>query len=245
MLSAEELERYRRQLNLPNFGEEGQEKLKRARVLVAGVGGLGSPALLYLTVAGVGYIQIIDSDAVELSNLNRQILHWTPDLDLPKVDSAAEKLRLLNPYVQIEAIHKTISQDNLESLTSGVDLIIDAVDNLATRYFLNQYAITKNIPFFHGAVAGFEGRALTILPGRSACLMCLYRGVSLTGKPAVLGATPGLIACIQVTEAIKYLTGAGQLLLNRLLVYDGLNMKFSEVKVTRDPHCSHCGTPKA
>jgi molybdopterin/thiamine biosynthesis adenylyltransferase len=241
MLSSQELERYSRQLSLNNFGEAGQEKLKKARVFIAGAGGLGSPALIYLAAAGVGAIRIVDSDAVELSNLNRQILHWTQDIGRPKVDSSAEKLRLLNPEVEIEPLHDRIREDNLDTLISDFDLILDAVDNLPTRYLLNKYAVTHNIPFIHGAVYGFEGRAMTIIPGQSACLMCLYRGVTLSGKPPVIGVTPGVIACIQAAEAIKYITGIGQLLQDRLLAYDGLNMKFTEVNVARDPDCPHCG----
>jgi molybdopterin-synthase adenylyltransferase len=241
MFSTQELERYGRQLSLKGFGEDGQNKLKKASVFIAGAGGLGSPALIYLAAAGIGNIRIIDPDSVELSNLNRQILHWTGDIGKSKVISAAEKLRLLNPHINIDPVQDTITSDNVTSLVSGYDLIMDAVDNLNTRYLLNRYAVTHNIPFFHGAVYGFEGRAMTVLPGKSACLMCLYRGVTLSGKPPVIGVTPGVIACIQATEAIKYITGIGELLLDRLLVYDGLNMKFSEVKVTRDPNCPVCG----
>jgi molybdopterin/thiamine biosynthesis adenylyltransferase len=241
MLSSQELERYRRQLSLNDFGEIGQEKLKQARVFIAGAGGLGSPALIYLAAAGVGTIRIVDSDAVELNNLNRQILHWTRDIGRPKIDSAAEKLRLLNPEVKIETLQVKIDEDNLDNLISGFDLIIDAVDNLATRYLLNKYAVSNDIPFIHGAVYGFEGRAMTVIPGKSACLMCLYRGVTLSGKPPVIGVTPGVIACIQATEAIKLILGIGNLLQDRLLAYDGLNMKFIEVKVARDPSCPHCG----
>jgi molybdopterin/thiamine biosynthesis adenylyltransferase len=245
MLSTQELERYRRQLILNNFGEEAQQKLKRARIVIAGAGGLGSPALIYLAAAGVGTIRLIDSDAVELSNLNRQILHWTNDIGKLKVLSAAEKLTQLNPEVMIETIHERIGQDNLQEMASGFDLILDAVDNLETRYLLNKFAVAQKIPFIHGAVSGLEGRALTIVPGRSACLMCLYRGATLSGKPPVIGVTPGIIACIQATEAIKYLTGLGRLLQDRLLIYDGLNMSFNEIKVTRDTHCLHCGAAAA
>jgi molybdopterin-synthase adenylyltransferase len=241
MLNPQELVRYSRQIMFKELGEEGQNKLKSARILVAGGGGLGSPALIYLAAAGAGTIRVIDSDKVELSNLNRQILHWTQDIGKAKVDSASEKLMLLNPEIHIERVQENINRDNVAKLVSGFDLIIDAVDNLATRYVLNQFAVFSNTPFIHGAVSGFEGRAMTIVPGQSACLMCLYRGVELSGKPPVIGVTPGIIACIQVTEAIKYITGIGRLLKDRLLVYDGLNMLFSEIRVNRDPECPHCG----
>jgi molybdopterin-synthase adenylyltransferase len=241
MLTSQELERYQRQIMIPGFGPEGQEKLKKARVFLAGAGGLGSPAALYLAAAGIGSIRIVDIDTVELSNLNRQVLHWTSNIGELKVASAKNKLNQLNPGVEIEAIQARITTDNAGELINGCDMILDAVDNLATRYTLNLTAQKLKIPLFHGAIAGFEGRAMTILPGRSACLMCLYRGVSLTRKSPVLGATPAIIAGIQVSEAIKYITRIGQLLTDRFLVYDGLNMRFAEIMVARDPSCPHCG----
>jgi molybdopterin-synthase adenylyltransferase len=242
MLTTEELQRYQRQIMVRGFGEAGQESLKQARVFIAGAGGLGSPAALYLAAAGIGTLRIVDSDSVDLGNLNRQILHWTRDIGKKKVSSARRKLHELNPEVKIEAVQETITQDNINELVAGCDLILDAVDNLATRYILNQAAVDRKIPLFHGAVSGYEGRAMTVLPGQTACLMCLYQGVSLSQKTPVIGATPGVIACLQVTEVIKYLTGAGQLLTDRFLIYDGLNMRFAEIKVTRDPHCKQCGT---
>jgi molybdopterin/thiamine biosynthesis adenylyltransferase len=242
MLSSQELERYQRQIMIRGFGEEGQEKLKRARVFLAGVGGLGSPSALYLAAAGVGNIRIVDTDTIELGNLNRQVLHWTGDIGRNKVDSARNKLEQINPEVRIETVKERISRDNINQLVSGYDSIVDAVDNLSTRYILNQAAQENKIPLFHGAVSGFEGRAMTVIPGRSACLMCLYRGVSLTQKSPVVGVTPAIIACIQVTEVIKYVTGMGQLLTDRFLIYDGLNMRFSEIAVSREPACQHCGS---
>jgi molybdopterin-synthase adenylyltransferase len=241
MLTPQELERYQRQIMIPGFGREGQDKIKKARVFLAGAGGLGSPAAFYLAAAGFGSLRIVDMDTIELSNLNRQILHWTPDIGEKKIDSAKNKLRQLNPDVVIETVQARITSDNIHTLVSGCDVILDAVDNLATRYVLNRAALDNNIPLFHGAISGFDGRAMTVLPGRSACLMCLYRGVSLIQKSPAIGVTPAIIACIQVTEAIKYLTGMGQLLTDRFLVYDGLNMRFAEIIVTRDPDCKHCG----
>jgi molybdopterin-synthase adenylyltransferase len=241
MLTSQELERYQRQIMIPGFGLEGQEKIKKARAFLAGAGGLGSPAALYLAAAGIGSIRIVDIDTVELSNLNRQVLHWTSNIGERKIDSAKNKLRQLNPGVEIEAIQTMITSENAAEMVSGCDIIIDAVDNLAARYALNLCAQQKKIPLFHGAISGFEGRAMTIVPGQSACLMCLYRGVSLSRKSPVLGATPAIIAGIQVSEVIKYITGIGQLLTNRFLVYDGLNMRFAEIMVARDPSCPHCG----
>jgi len=241
MLTLEERGRYDRQIMIKGFGEDGQEKLKRAKVIIAGSGGLGSAASIYLAVAGVGTIRIIDHDRVELSNLNRQILHGDNDIGRKKIDSAAEKLSRLNQGVKVEAIEETINEDNISRLVAGFDLIVDAMDNLPTRYLLNKVAIEKNIPFVHGAVYGLEGRAMTIIPGKTACLRCVYRGLIPQEKFPVIGVTPAVIGCIQATEVIKYIVGIGKLLTNRLLVYDGLNMKFTELAVKKDPNCEHCG----
>ena len=240
MLTGDERERYDRQIMIKEIGEEGQEKLKRAKVVIAGAGGLGSPAALYLTAAGVGMIRIVDHDRVELSNLNRQVLHWDGDIGRKKVDSAAEKLRKLNQGVEIETVEETITEANIPKLIGGFDLIVDAMDNLLTRYLLNEAAVENNIPFFHGAVYGFEGRVMTVIPGKSACLRCIYRGVIPEEKFPVIGVTPAVIGCIQATEVIKYIVGISELLTNRLLIYDGLNLKFTEFKVNKNPNCEHC-----
>ncbi|MFC1953862.1 ThiF family adenylyltransferase [Chloroflexota bacterium] len=241
MLTTEEITRYDRQIMIRGFGEEGQEKLKQAKVLIAGSGGLGSPIAIYLAVTGVGTIRIVDHDSVELSNLNRQILHWEKDMDRNKVDSAAEKLGELNRNVKIEAVNETINESNISQLVADFDVIVDAMDNLPTRFLLNKAAIENNIVFIHGAVNGFEGRAMTIIPGETACLRCLYRGSIPQEKSSVIGVTPAIVGCIQATEAIKYIVGIGKLLTNRLLLYDGLNMKFIELVVKKDPGCERCG----
>jgi len=240
MLTTDERTRYDRQIMIRGLGEDGQEKLKRAKVIIAGSGGLGSPAAIYLAAAGVGTIRIVDHDRVELSNLNRQVLHWDKDIGRKKVDSSAEKLSQLNQGVRIEAMEETIDEANICQLVAGFDLIVDAMDNLPTRYLLNKAAIENHIPFVHGAVYGLEGRAMTIIPGKTACLRCIYRGVIPEEKFPVIGVTPAVIGCIQATEVIKYIVGTGKLLTNRLLVYDGLNMKFTELVVKKDPNCEHC-----
>lgn len=242
MLTEEERSRYDRQIMMKDFGEEGQIRLKNARVFIAGAGGLGSPIALYLSVAGIGKIRVVDHDQVELSNLNRQILHWDDNIGQNKVDSAKDKLGKLNPLVNVEGICETINEDNIGGLVEGFDLIVDAMDNLPTRYLLNRTSIDKKIPFFHGAVNGLEGRVMTVLPGKSACLMCTYRGPVPAEKFPVIGATPGIIGCIQATEVIKYLVGMGDLLINRLLRYDGTSMEFREFKIRRNPQCEHCGS---
>ena len=243
MLSPSERERYDRQIMIREIGQEGQEKLKRSRVAIAGAGGLGSPIAIYLTAAGIGMIRMIDHEQVALSNLNRQILHWEEDIGRKKIDSARAKLRNLNRAVEIETIAETITEGNVSQLVDGCDVIVDAMDNLPTRYVLNRCAIEKKVPFFHGAVNGFEGRAMTILPGKTACLRCMYRGPVPQEKFPVIGVAPAVIGSIQATEVIKYLVGIGKLLTNRLLIYDGLKVTFSEFTVNKNPDCDHCGSP--
>ena len=240
MLTTEERERYDRQIMIQGVGEEGQERLKEARVIIAGGGGLGSPAAIYLTAAGVGKMRLVDHDTVELSNLNRQVLHWDEDIGRSKVESATKKLKRINPGIEVEAIEETITEKNVSRLVAGFDVIVDAMDNLPTRYLLNKAALEHNIPFFHGAIYAFEGRAMTIIPGKTACLRCVYRGVIPEEKFPVIGVTPAVIGSIQATEVIKYLVGVGELLGNKLLIYDGLSMQFTELRVKKDPLCEHC-----
>ena len=241
MLTGDERERYDRQIMIRGIGEEGQAKLKRAKVFIAGVGGLGSPVSIYLATAGVGTIRLVDHDRVELSNLNRQVLHWDEDIGKRKADSAIEKLKKINQSIEIETVPEMITEDNISRLVNGCDLIVDAMDNLPARYLLNKAAIDKKIPLFHGAVYGFEGRAMTIIPGKSACLWCLYQGRITKGKIPVIGVAPAVIGCIQATEVIKYIVGIGELLTNKLLIYDGLNLEFTKLTVNPDPNCKHCG----
>ncbi len=243
MLTPNERERYDRQIMIGEIGQKGQGKLKRSRVVIAGAGGLGSSIAIYLTAAGVGMIRMIDHDQVTLSNLNRQILHWEEDIGRKKVDSARTKLRNLNGSVEIEAIKETITEGNISHFVDGCDVIVDAMDNLPSRYLLNRCAIEKNIPFFHGAVNGFEGRVMTVIPGKTACLRCMYRGPVPQKKFPVIGVAPAVIGSIQATEVIKYIIGIGDLLTNRLLVYDGLKVHFTEFTINRNPNCDHCGSP--
>ena len=241
MLTQDELTRYDRQIMLKGIGKDGQEKLKKARVFVAGAGGLGSPISIYLAAAGVGTIRLADHDTIEMSNLNRQILYGDGDIGKRKIDSAVKKLQNLNKDITVEAVAETITGENVSRLVGDFDLIVDAMDNLPTRYVLNRAAIEKNIPFFHGAVYGFEGRATTIIPGKTACLWCIYQGRVTEGKFPVIGVAPAVIGCLQATEVIKYITEIGELLTDQLLIYDGLNLEFTKLKVKRDPHCQHCG----
>lgn len=240
MLTDEERERYDRQTRLPGFGVEGQERLKRARVLVAGVGALGTAISTYLAVAGVGCLRIVDGDVVELSNLNRQILHWARDIGRKKTESAGEKLGDMNPGIEVEAMAERIERDNVIRLTSGCDAILDAVDNYDTRYLLNRAALEARIPFVHGGVHGWEGMVTTIVPGETACLRCVFSEPPPAATVPVLGSVAGVVGCLQAVEAVKYVTGAGELLANRLLVFDGLGLRFREVRVRRDPACVDC-----
>lgn len=240
MTTGEELRRYERQMIIEGFGREGQERLKQTRVVVAGAGGLGSVVSIYLTVAGVGQIRLIDHDRVELGNLNRQILYGNRDIGRRKVDSAKEKLESLNPEVKVEIVSEAILEDNAFELVDDCDLIVDAMDNFTTRYILNKVAINRDIPFFHGAVRGFEGRATTIIPGQTACLKCLYARAPQPEPAPVVGVAPAVIGSIQATEVVKYIVGIGDLLTNRLLIYDGLSLEFMEMKLKRRPDCEEC-----
>ncbi|MBN1908060.1 MAG: HesA/MoeB/ThiF family protein [Deltaproteobacteria bacterium] len=244
MLSQDELARYDRQIMIPEIGLPGQERLKKSRVFIAGAGGLGSPVSLYLAAAGVGTLVIADYDRVDITNLNRQILHWSKDVGAKKVESAREKIESLNANTKVEIIDETINDDNILGLTNGCDVIIDAMDNIAARFVLNRAAIKRGIPFIHGAVSGMEGRVTTIIPGETACIGCMYRDYTKPGKFPVLGVTPGVIGIIQATEVIKYLTGMGRLLTNRLLIYDGMDLRFREFKLSRNPECMECNTGK-
>lgn len=235
-------EKYIRQIML--FGEEGQEKLRNAKVFVAGAGGLGSPVCTYLAVAGVGKIILADFDSVDLSNLNRQFLHHDKDIGREKIKSAEEKLLSLNPEIKVETIREKITDENADSIVPPCDLIIDALDNFDTRHVLNRLAVKRNIPLIHGAVSGYRGQVTTIIPGKTPCLFCIFPSSFKKEVFPVLGTTPGVIGSIQANEAIKYLTGQGKLLENRLLLWDGLSCSFSELNVNKIETCPVCGINK-
>jgi molybdopterin-synthase adenylyltransferase len=239
MLTAEELQRYDRQIRM--LGIEGQKKLKDAKVFIAGAGGLGSPISIYLAAAGIGTIILADRDEVELSNLNRQILHWGRDVGRKKAVSAKEKLSQVNGEIDIQAIVATIDDDNISDLVGDCDLIIDAMDNYPIRYLLNRTALEKNVPLIHGAIHGFHGQATTVLPGGSACLRCIFPHAPPAMPFPVIGVTPGIIGMIQAGEAIKYFTGMGELLAGKLLIWDGLTSQTDVVAVDPDPGCRDCG----
>lgn len=233
--------RYDRQMRLEGWGLAGQQRLARARVAIVGAGGLGCPVALYLAAAGVGILRIIDPEVVEITNLNRQILHWSDDIGRPKVASVAEKLRRLNPGVQVIPIAARLTPENVEEILEDAEVIVDALDNFETRLILNDYAVRSRKPLVHGAIWGWEGRAMTILAPQTACLRCLFEAGPPPGVFPVVGTTPGLIAMIQATEVLKLLLGVGEPLLNRYLIYDGLSMEIRILQVRPRPGCPACG----
>lgn len=241
MLSERELKKYDRQMMIKDFGPEGQEKLKQAKVLIAGAGGLGSPISVYLAAAGVGRLTIVDCDTVSISNLNRQIMYGEKDVDRQKALSAQETIAGLNSDIIVRGIAEKIAEENVDDLVGDNDLIVDAMDNVPTRLLINKVAIKKSIPVFHGAVYGFDGRVTTIIPGVTPCLRCLYPKIPPSSKFPVVGVAPAIIGCIQAAEVIKYIVGIGELLTGRILIYDGLKSRFLHIDVKRKTGCDACG----
>ena len=239
-LTPSELERYDRQIRV--FGREGQARLKRGRIVVVGLGGLGCAAVTYLVAAGVGRIVLVDDEKVELSNLNRQVLHWSKDVGRPKASSAAEKLGELNPEVSVEALREEVTERNVEDIVREGDVIVDGTDNWKTRFLLNDSCVEIGKPFVHASVHGLYGQALTVVPGQGPCLRCAVpRPPRERGPFPILGTTAGILGLIQATEAVKLLTGYGKPAVGRLLIYDGYSMEFREVKVRRQEGCPACG----
>lgn len=247
-LSATELGRYARHLMLPEVGLAGQQKIKAARVLCVGAGGLGSPAILYLAAAGVGHLGIVDGDRVDLSNLQRQVLHSTPDVGRPKTESALEHVRRLNPEIEVELHPYRVQADNVMALLQSYDAVIDGTDNLPTRYLVNDACVLLKKPNVYGAVYRFEGQASVLAPHLGGpCYRCLYPEMPPAGavpscaEGGVLGVVPGIIGCLQTSETLKLILGAGASLVGRLLLFNALEARFREIKVRRDPRCPVCG----
>lgn len=241
-LSPDEIERYDRQIMIEGWGVEGQERLKASKVAVVGLGGLGCPASIYLTAAGIGTLVLIDDERYELSNLNRQVLGWSEDVGRLKAESAAEKLRALNPHVNVEIISERVDEGNAAEVLSDSDAVVDALDNWSTRFLLNRVCVEQGKPLIHAGIRGFYGQALTIIPGEGPCLRCL-----LPETPpevphfSVIGTTPGLFAMIQAMETFKILLGIGEPLVRRMLLFDGLDTSFTMVEVNRSETCPVCG----
>jgi molybdopterin/thiamine biosynthesis adenylyltransferase len=239
MLTDHEMERYSRQITL--IGEAAQERLKSARIFIAGAGGLGCPAAAYLAAAGVGHLVIADCDVVDRTNLNRQILHWEKDIGHAKVVSAGEKLRQMNPDIRVDIIPVAVNNQNAYSLITGSDLVIDALDNFTDRYVINRACLGHRIPYVHGAASGFDGHIATIIPGETACLECIIPESPPRSAFPIIGTVSGLVGILQAHEAIKYITGKGQPLNHNLLLWDGKNSAITCIEVEREPSCRACG----
>lgn len=246
-LSPTEVARYSRHLIMPEVGMEGQKRLKAASVLLIGAGGLGSPLGLYLAAAGIGRIGLVDFDVVDFSNLQRQVLHGTPDVGRPKLQSAKERLNAINPEVQIDLYETKITSANAMKICEPYDIIIDGTDNFPTRYLVNDVCVLLKKPNVYGSIFRFDGQASVFHPPKGPCYRCLYPEppppgeVPSCAEGGVLGILPGLIGCIQATEAVKLILGKGEPLIGRLVLYDALQMRFQEFKVRRNPKCPICG----
>lgn len=246
-LTEEQVERYSRHIILSEVGGKGQQKLLESKVLLVGAGGLGSPAGLYLAAAGVGTIGIIDGDVVDLSNLQRQIAHATPDLDRPKTESAAAKFKAINPNVTIRTYQELLTAANALNIINDYDFIIDGTDNFPAKFLVADACHFAEKPYSHAGILRFQGQAVTVLPKQSTCYRCVFNtpppvgAVPSCSQAGVLGVLAGVIGTVQATEAIKYLLGIGELLTDRLLTYDALKMSFRSVPLRRNKACPLCG----
>jgi molybdopterin/thiamine biosynthesis adenylyltransferase/rhodanese-related sulfurtransferase len=249
VMTPDQRERYSRHMLVPEIGVEGQQKLLDAKVLLLGAGGLGSPTALYLAAAGVGTIGIVDDDVVDLSNLQRQVIHTTDRIGVPKVDSAAETMNALNPDVKVVKYQTRIDASNIMEIIEGYDVIVDGVDNFPTRYLLNDATVRLQIPVVSASILGFDGQLSVFKPYEGPCYRCLYpvpppaELAPSCGANGVLGVLPGTMGLLQATEVIKLITGAGEPLIGRLLLYEALGATFTELKVRRDPECAICSRP--
>ena len=246
-LTGEQAQRYSRHLLIPEVGERGQHRLLASKVLLIGAGGLGSPAALYLAAAGVGTLGIVDSDTVDLTNLQRQILHTTDRIGRPKVESATETITALNPDVKVVAYPERLTAANIDRIIAGYDVIVDGADNFPTRYLLNDASIKHGIPVVHGSIYRFEGQLTVFKPGAGPCYRCLFHQppppelAPSCAEAGVLGVLPGIVGTLQANEALKLLLGIGEPLIGRYLLIDALDASFREVKLRRDIACPACG----
>jgi adenylyltransferase/sulfurtransferase len=246
-LNNDEVARYSRHLIMPEVGMDGQLKLKSASVLCIGAGGLGSPVAMYLAAAGVGRIGIVDFDVVDYSNLQRQVIHGTPDVGRPKIDSARDRLNAINPEVTVETHDVALSSENALELLANYDVIVDGTDNFPTRYLVNDACVILGKPNVYGSIFRFEGQASVFATKDGPCYRCLYPEppppglVPSCAEGGVLGILPGVVGTIQATEAVKLIIGVGEPLVNRFMIYDALRMKFRELKLRKDPECPVCG----
>jgi len=246
-MTEEQIERYSRHIILKEVGGKGQQKLFDGKVLIIGAGGLGAPVALYLAAAGVGVIGIADADVVDLSNLQRQVIHFTPDVGKPKVESAREKMQAINPDVDVRTYQEWVSAANIGAIIADYDFIIDGTDNFTAKFLINDACVLAGKPYSHGGILAFDGQTVTVTPGESACYRCIFPepppkdAIPTCSQAGVIGVLPGVIGTIQATEAIKFLLGSGELLTNRLLTYNALRMKFREIPLKRRGNCPVCG----
>lgn len=246
-LSENQRERYARHLVLEGFGEVGQKRLLEAKVLVIGTGGLGSPVTLYLAASGVGTIGLVDSDVVDLSNLQRQIIHTTKDLNRLKVESAKDKASAINPEIKINTYHMFVDANNIRSLIREYDFIVDCTDNFGCKFLINDACVLEQKPFCHGAILRFGGQLMTYVPKKGPCYRCVFEdlppkdSVPTSKEVGIVGVVPGVIGTLQATEVIKYFIGSGDLLVGYLLTYDALTMTFRKVKISNNDECLVCG----
>jgi len=246
VLTPEQRERYSRHMLVPEIGAEGQQKLLDAKVLLLGAGGLGSPTALYLAAAGVGTIGIVDDDVVDLSNLQRQVIHTTDRIGIPKVDSAEQAMKELNPDVNVVKYATRLDASNIVEIIEGYDIVVDGADNFPTRYLLNDASVRLKIPVVSASILGFDGQLSVFAPYEGPCYRCLYpvpppaELAPSCGANGVLGVLPGTMGLLQATEVVKLITGAGEPLIGRLLLYEALGATFTELKVRRDPECPIC-----
>lgn len=246
-LNEELKERYLRHLMLEDVGENGQKKLFQARVLVIGAGGLGSPVCLYLSASGIGNIGVLDFDTIELSNLQRQVIHSTKEIGQAKINSAKSKMQAINPYCKIDTYFEKFTHKNALDIISNYDFVIDATDNFAGKFLINDACVLANKPLSHAGVLKYRGQAMTILPNKSACFACAFEApppVELNSffKAGLFGVVPGILGCIQASEAIKYFLGVGELLTNKLLNIDIKDMNFRKISIKKDSNCRVCGS---
>jgi molybdopterin/thiamine biosynthesis adenylyltransferase len=245
-LTAPELQRYARHLSLPNVGVEGQERLRAASVLLVGAGGLGSPVALYLAAAGVGRLGLVDFDRVDVTNLQRQVLHGTRDIGRKKVESARDRVADVNPHVTLDVYDTTLTSANAMDIVARYDVVVDGTDNFQTRYLTNDACVILGKPNVYGSVSRFEGQASVFATPDGPCYRCLFREpppaelAPSCGANGVLGVLPGTMGLLQATEVVKLVTGAGEPLIGRLLLYEALGATFTELKVRRDPDCPIC-----
>jgi molybdopterin/thiamine biosynthesis adenylyltransferase len=246
-LTEQQMERYSRHIILEQVGGEGQEKLLASKVLIIGAGGLGAPAAVYLAAAGVGTIGVVDGDKVDLSNLQRQIIHHTPDVGIDKVLSAGSKIRAINPDVKVRTYNMRLMADNIRDIIREYDFVIDGTDNFPAKFLINDACYFERKPFSHAGILQFDGQLITVLPGQTTCYRCIFgapppaNAVPSCSQAGVLGVLAGVIGSLQATEAIKYLLGIGELLTGALLTYNALTMQFRKVRLDRSPDCPLCG----